>query len=262
MSTQAAPSRVFGSLDSFDPKAVEWELYETQFDFFLQANGITDAKQKRALLLSTIGMGALSYVRDLNMPVALNADATTYDILIEQLRNHYGKKTAVLAGRSDFTNIRQQEAQSVEEFAASLRAASIFCKFGAYLDIRLRDQFVIGLKTDSIRKRLMENDDITFAEALKQASDLERIAHDSKLVGRNETSVSQVQKKPDHRGSDHQSSEPRQFEPNNGIVKVLNSTINTHLNAKVLVHQIQDSVLVEVVVRIIDVLTANILSTI
>ena len=61
----------------------------------------------------------------------------------------------------------------------------------------------------------MEKDDITFAEALKQASDLERIAHDSKLVGRNETSVSQVQKKPDHRGSDHRSSEPRQFKPSN-----------------------------------------------
>ena len=142
----AANSRVFGSLDSFDPKAVEWELYETQFDFFLQANGVTDAKQKRALLLSTIGMGALSYVRDLNMPVTLNDDATTYDKLIEQLRSHYGKKTAVLAGRSDFTSIRQKDAQSVEEFAAALRAAAIHCKFGAELDIRLRDQFVIGLK--------------------------------------------------------------------------------------------------------------------
>ena len=73
MSSTPANSRVFGSLDSFDPKAVEWELYETQFDFFLQANGVTDAKQKRALLLSTIGMGALSYVRDLNLPVELNA---------------------------------------------------------------------------------------------------------------------------------------------------------------------------------------------
>ena len=122
----------------------------------------------------------------------------------------------MLAGRSDFTSIRQKEAQSVEEFAAALRAAAIHCKFGAELDIRLRDQFVIGLKTDAIRKRLMEKDDITFADALKQASDLERIAHDSKLVGRNETSVSQVQKKPDHRGSDNRSSQPRQFTPSNG----------------------------------------------
>ncbi len=208
-------------------------------------------------------MGALSYVRDLNLPVKLNDDATTYDKLIEQLRSHYGKKTAVLAGRSDFTSIRQKEAQSVEEFAAALRAAAIHCKFGAELDIRLRDQFVIGLKNDAIRKRLMEKDDITFAEALKQASDLERIAHDSKLVGRNETSVSQVQKKPDHRGSDNRSSQPRQFTKqwSRAIVKVINSTINRHLNAKVLVHQIQVSVLVEVVVRIIGVRIANTLST-
>ena len=49
----------------------------------------------------------------------------------------------------------------------------------------------------------MEKDDITFPAALKQASDLERIARDSKLVGRGESSVSQVKSgSGNHRGPD------------------------------------------------------------
>ena len=187
-------SRVFGAIDDFDPKAVEWELYETRFSFFLEANAVTDDKQKRALLLASIGMNALSYVRDLNQPTALNDNSITYTKLVEQLRAHFGKKTAVRAGRSEFTNIRQKEDQSVEDFAAALRAAAVHCKFDAELDVRLRDQFVIGLRTDAVRKRLMEKDDITFPEALKQASNLERIAKDSKQVGRGESSVSKVVK--------------------------------------------------------------------
>ena len=110
----------------------------------------------------------------------------------------------------------------------------------------------------------MEKDDITFAEALKQASDLERIAHDSKLVGRNETSVSQVQKKPDHRGSDNRSSQPRQFKPSNGRgYRPGNQFHNQHAPQRQGTgpSQIQVSVLVEVVVRIIGVRTANTLST-
>ena len=192
--SSSAPSRVFGAVDNFDPKAVEWELYETQFSFFLEANAVTEDKQKRALLLASIGMSALSYVRDLNQTTALNDNSITYTKLIEQLRAHYGKKTAVLAGRSEFTNIRQKENQSVEEFAAALRAAAVYCKFNAELDVRLCDQFVIGLRTDAVRKRLMEKEYISFPDALKQASDLERIAKDSQQLGRAESSISEVAK--------------------------------------------------------------------
>ena len=124
-------------------------------------------------------MAALAYVRDLNMPTALKHDSVTYDKLIKQLRTQYGKKTAALAARNEFFRIRQKESQSVDEFAAALQGDSMYCKFDADLDIRLRDQFVIGLESDAIRKRLMERDDITFAEALKFASSLDRIARDN-----------------------------------------------------------------------------------
>ena len=185
-----ANHRVFGSIDEYDSRSVEWELYEAKFTFFLEANLINDDKQKRAMLLASVGTTALGYVRDLNVPKELHE--VDYKNLLEQLRAHYGKKTAMLAARNDFAYVRQKDGQSVEDFAAALRAASLLCKYGADLDVRLRDQLVIGLREDSIRKRLMEADEnISFADALKRAADLERISRESKL-GRGEASVSQL----------------------------------------------------------------------
>ena len=183
---------VFGSIEEFDSKRDDWELYEEKFNFFVEANDITDDKTNRAMLLAYVGMALLAYVRDLNMPTLLSDDSITFDKLIEQFRAHYGKKTASLAARNEFCRRRQEETQSVDEFAADLRGASLYCKFGNDLDVRLRDQFGIKLKSDAIRKRLMERDEITFPEALKFASSLDRIARESNFSSKSEASVSQV----------------------------------------------------------------------
>ena len=126
---------------------MEWSRYQTNFKFFLLSNCVTDPKVKGATLLANIGMEALAYVKDLNAQTALDDDGVTLQILIEQLRNHFGKKTTVLTSRIEFVAIRQNKSQTVEEFAADIRAAATYCKFQeAYLDIRLRDQFVAGIK--------------------------------------------------------------------------------------------------------------------
>lgn len=56
----------------------------------------------------------------------------------------------------------------------------------------LRDQLMVGLRSEPIRKRIMERDGISFADALKLAADLERITREAKLGATAEGSVSQV----------------------------------------------------------------------
>lgn len=80
----------------------------------------------------------------------------------------------------------------VDEFAAALRTASLHCQLGGELDGRLRDLLIVGLRSEPIRKRIMERDDITFSKALKFAADLDRISREAKLGSSNEASVSRV----------------------------------------------------------------------
>lgn len=147
--------------------------------------------KKKAFLLTSLGVVALSYVKILNLPKALTDKSITYDSLIDQLRSHFGKNGPVLAARHEFIAIRQKEAQSVEKFAAALRLEAVNCQFGGYMDVRLREQFASGLRSDFIRKRLMKNE-ISFYDALKRATDLESIALESNVVAIEEKSVLQV----------------------------------------------------------------------
>lgn len=148
------------------------------------------------MLLATVGMTALGYVHDLNMPTSLDDNSITFDFLAAQLRTHYGEKTSQLAARNEFSRVLQKDGQTVDEFAAGLRTATLHCQFGAELDVRLRDQLLFGLQSEPIRKRIMERDTITFAEALKLAGDLERISREAKLGGAGEASVSKVTSTP------------------------------------------------------------------
>ena len=58
--------------------------------------------------------------------------------------------------------------------------------------MRLRDQLVIGLRDEAIRKRLKEKDDASFADVIKFAGDLERVSRESRQVGSGEASVSKL----------------------------------------------------------------------
>ena len=186
------PSRVFGSVESFDARRDKWSLWEEKLKFFFLANGVTDDAQRKAMLLASVGMTALGYVHDLNMPTGLDDVNVTFASLIDQLRAHYGVRTTQLAARHEFSHVTQKDSQTVDEFAAALRTASLYCEFGAELDGRLRDQLLVGLRSEPIRKRIMERDHISFADALKLAADFERITREAKLGATSEASVSQV----------------------------------------------------------------------
>lgn len=51
----------------------------------------------------------------------------------------------MLAAYHELIAIRQKESQSFDEFAAALLSGAVFCQFCGKMDVRLRDQFVIGL---------------------------------------------------------------------------------------------------------------------
>lgn len=77
------------------------------------------------------------------MPTALTDAKITIKKLCEHLRAHYGEKTSQLAARVEFKCVSQKDGQTVDEFAAALRTASLHCQFGAKLNGRLRNQLMI-----------------------------------------------------------------------------------------------------------------------
>ena len=114
---------------------------------------------------------------DLYLPDDLST--VNFDTLITDLDTEYGKKVSKLASRERFQSIVQHEDQSVDEYLADIRRSSIDCGFGDQLDNRLTDQFVVGLRSDQIKKKLFEDEDKPLADIVKKARDLELVNRES-----------------------------------------------------------------------------------
>ena len=55
---------VYGHLSEFNTTDGVWDTYYEQLEFYLQANGITDATTKRAVFLSSCGHSCYRLLRN------------------------------------------------------------------------------------------------------------------------------------------------------------------------------------------------------
>ena len=81
----------------YDPKSMKWSKYKGKFTFDFQANSITDATLKRATFLTHIGNTAYRMFAELHLSDELSA--VSFNDLIINLDNTYGKKVSKLASR-------------------------------------------------------------------------------------------------------------------------------------------------------------------
>lgn len=172
----AAETRVVGlvgAIENYDARSTEWNTYKGRLTFYFEINEIKTPEKKRAALLTLIGNTAYRMLADLHAPNELST--ITYDTLIGDLDKSYGKKVSKMASRLRFGALHQHEGQSVDDFIAELRHASLDCAFGGENDNRLKDQFVLCLHADHIKKKLLEDEDRSLADVLKKARDLELI---------------------------------------------------------------------------------------
>ena len=200
---------IVGYIGPYYPKSMEWSTYKNRFTFYLQANSIIDAALKRATLLTHIGDTAYRMLADLHLPDDLST--VNFNTIITDLDSASGKKVPKLASRVRFQSIVQHEGQRVHEYLADIHHSSIDCGFGDQLDNRLKDQFVVGLRSDQIKKKLFEDEDKALADIVKKARGLElvnRESSSSKSAPTSAFSAHQV-----HSGTNQTRFIPRGFQP-------------------------------------------------
>ena len=63
--------------------------------------------------------------------------------------------------------------ETIAEFDAALRKLAVHCQFGEMLEASLRDQFVCGLRRDTIQRRLLSETMLTYYKMLEIACGME-----------------------------------------------------------------------------------------
>lgn len=168
-----------GKIEQFDDSVESWESYEERLQAFFLANDIDNAHKVPALI-SLIGPKTYTLLKNLIAP----AKATDKNIkdLLKALREHLSPKPSVIAERFRFHKRNQRPDESVLTYIAELRNLATHCQFEAALNDTLRDRLVVGLRQESIQKRLLSETDLNLEKAINLAVAMETAARDAAEV--------------------------------------------------------------------------------
>ena len=135
-----------------DPLTVgsRWKKWKRGFDYFVAARGVTDADQKKALLLDMAG----EEVQDIFdiLPAATGDD--NYKKTMLALDTHFATKTNSVYERSVFRRTLIAKGETVMNYVTRLRQLAVSCEFND-VDEQIRDQVVEKLEGGPLRKKLL-----------------------------------------------------------------------------------------------------------
>ena len=172
----------YGKITAYRAEEESISAYLERVELYFQANDIEEAKQV-PILLSSIGAKTYELLRSLTAPKA--PKEKSLKDLKTILKSHFEPAPIVIAERYRFHRRQQAEGESIAEYVAELRRLTTHCKFENtvdYLEESLRDRFVCGLRTESTRKRLLTEKNLTFTTALEIAQSLETASKDAQQL--------------------------------------------------------------------------------
>lgn len=187
-----------GTIEPFNPKEAEITAYIERLEQLFMCNDVADEK-KVAMLLTFIGGEAYSVLKDLLAPTL--PSQKTYAQLIDQLKRHYSPKRLIIAERYKFHTAHQESNEDINNFAVRLQNLAKHCGFGDFLNDSLRDRLVCGLMSDSIKRRLLTEDGLTFEQAYTTAIGMELAEGQLRAMGPDLSQVNKVYQKSNNQGS-------------------------------------------------------------
>ena len=160
-------------------QGTDWQNYTEQLSFFFLANGVTDEKRKKAILMSNIPAETYQVVKDLLAPAALTADDVTYSWIVDVMKEHVKPVGSRLSVRYD--NRVRHPNESVAEFVKALKHLATECKFSNEMRTEsLRDRLIAGIRDGKMLRALLSKKitELTFEGAVQQCVAIEWASKD------------------------------------------------------------------------------------
>ncbi|XP_045183417.2 uncharacterized protein K02A2.6-like [Mercenaria mercenaria] len=171
---------LFGKISEFQDGQESFLNYEERLVQFFEANEVPD-EELVPVFLSVIGSTAYGVLKNLVAP-ALPKDKSYAD-LVKLLKNHYNPKPLTISERFKFNKRNQKEGETVSEYVVELKRLSTHCDFGTFLNDALRDRFVCGLRSETIQKKLLAEEELSFDQAIKISTAMEMAEKDTVSFG-------------------------------------------------------------------------------
>jgi len=161
--------------------AQRWKRWIRSFQLYAAGRGVTNAEQKKSLLLHCAGMS----VQDIFFTLTSSTEgADVYAKAVNTLEDYFVPQANVPYERHTFRQLAQQPSETIEQFITRLRQKAETCEF-ANKDEQIRDQVIEKCISSRLRRKLLEKgkdltlDDLrttarTYEEAESQAKKMEQ----------------------------------------------------------------------------------------
>ena len=103
MPNESNPVRNIRKVQKFVVGTV-FEAYAEEQEFFFVANGVTDPKQKKAVLLTNLPTETYQLAKDLVALTSLREDSLMYNTIVEHLQKQLKPQKSALVARYEFDN--------------------------------------------------------------------------------------------------------------------------------------------------------------
>ena len=132
--------------------SARWNLWIDDFEMFLLASGITDAKRQRALLLYQAG----HRVREIFRQIPDTGDASDYTTAKTKLKEYFEPQQNRRYAVYQFRQAKQEEHETLDQFHTRLRTLAKTCAF-ADVDFEIEQQIITAGTSTRIRKKALRD---------------------------------------------------------------------------------------------------------
>ena len=163
----------------YEPNATDaekqWKHWFRTFENFIESvtfpTGLSATaiqKQKLSTLINYVSSSIYEFI----------AESEDYNQAVDTLKNLYVKPVNVIYNRHILITHQQNETETVDQYLQQLEKLSKHCNFTDitaenYRKEYVRDAFINGLRSPTIRQRLLENHTLSLQQAFEQARTFE-----------------------------------------------------------------------------------------
>ena len=139
----------------------KWKVWLEDFEMYITANGITDKKKKRALLLYQAG----SRVREIFRQLPDRGEDDDYDTAVTKLNGYFEPQKHRLYEVYKFREARQGSTETLDQYYTRLRSLSARCEFSDS-DFEILVQIVLCGSSTRLRKHALKDPKLTLKDIL------------------------------------------------------------------------------------------------
>lgn len=132
----------------------DWEVYSERIQHFFRAHpGVSD-ERKAAILLTAFSADAYKTIKNAIYPG--KPESKQFQELITVGDSQFKPLRSSFAERGRFYEAKQEEGESITDWANRVKSLAMSCEFDEHLANSLRDKFVCGLRKGPVLERVYE----------------------------------------------------------------------------------------------------------